>query len=372
MKAAAKRPATLHVGKLHVRPRRGPDAAGLWYWRADWYSDGKDHALALGWLSPKDAERKAARMVADGTAEAPKAEHVEEVSTVRDLLETWIGDHVDRAGTGNMAPATASMYKARAKHLCAGIGDVRLDRVSVVTLEGHRDGRLRAGTAPRTVAHELLSFRIAWNWGGQRGHCPDRRLPSVDIKIRNVNNHRTPTREEVGRVLDVLDGWPRLAVHLLAGTGARIGEVTALRWRDVDLDGGWIRVDGKTGERDVPIAAEVVAALVAAGPRGADDLVLPVARSTARTALQTVHITRACKAAGVERFTAHGLRRLASITLADAGVDIATYAAILGHSPEVAIRNYQEVTPDRRNRAAASARLGTFGNTGVVPFRARS
>lgn len=361
---AGHKPRTLHIDPLHVRARRGPDAEGRWYWRADWYSDGRDHSRAIGWATELEARRLAADLVAAEAFTRPKSRDADRVDTVGDLLEVWLGQRQLDASAGGVSASTLEMYVARSRHLKAGLGDIQLARLTVNHLERHRNARLREA-APRTVEHELRVLRLAWNWGESRGHTPAGRLSAVRVRVDDatfVNNHRTPTRDEVAAVLAHMEGWPRLATLLLAATGARVGEIASLRWGSVDLDEGWIRVVGKTGPRDIPVPRGVVEELRRVGPGAGDAPVLGKAESTVIVGLQHTFLPRACEAAGVARFTPHGLRRLASMTLADAGVDVATYAALLGHSPAVAIRRYQEVTPERRRKAAAAALLGVFSD----------
>ncbi len=356
------RPRTLHIDPLHVRPIRGPDAEGRWYWRADWYRDGRDNSRAIGWATETEARRLAADLVVTGGFTEPKPRDGDRVETVRDLLEVWLGQRQLDANAGGLSRSTLEMYVARARHLSGALGDIRLSRLAVDHIEKHRNARLREA-APRPVEHELRVLRLAWSWGESRGHTPAGRLPSVRVRVDDatfVNNHRTPTRDEVAAVLEQMDGWPKLATLLLAATGARVGEIASLRWGAVDLAEGWIRVVGKTGPRDIPVPRGVVDELRRVGPGPGDAPVLGKAESTVIVGLQHRFLPRACEAAGVARFTPHGLRRLASMTLADAGVDVATYAALLGHSPAVAIRRYQEVTPERRRKAAAAALLGVF------------
>jgi integrase len=376
-----RKPATLHIGPLHVRPRRGPNEAGLWYWRADWYRDGKDHARGIGWATPQEAQRLAADLVAREKFEEPKPRG-EAIETVRDLLETWAASVRESVESGQIRPSTGDMYINRARHLATVLGEVRLDRVDSASLDAYRDARLRAPvmgrekrfadgewswvqvptnrkTAPHTVAHELRVLRVAWRWGEQRGYCPARRLPSVAVKTRDTRDRRTPTREEVDRVTAALDGWPGLAVLLLAATGARIGEVADLRWRSVDLDGGWIILSGKTGPREVPIEPAVVAALRSAGPGTPDGRVLPVAPKTVRTTLGRDHIAKACADAKIQRFTPHGLRRCAVDSAIGGGVDPGVASKLFGHSPEVMLRHYRTATRDDLRAAVRRSGLGS-------------
>ena len=61
--------------------------------------------------------------------------------------------------------------------------------------------------------------------------------------------------------------------------------------------------------------------------------------------------------------------RLPWTPTARAGPDIATVAAITGHSPEVMLRHYWGVTEDDKRRAAEVACLGEIPEGRVVAFR---
>ena len=59
--------------------------------------------------------------------------------------------------------------------------------------------------------------------------------------------------------------WEAAAIRLLMLTGCRKNEIVRLKWKDVDIDAGEIRIaDGKTGARLVPLspaAADVLSGL---------------------------------------------------------------------------------------------------------------
>jgi len=75
----------------------------------------------------------------------------------------------------------------------------------------------------------------------------------LDNVVRARRRRRLPivlTRDEVGRVLDELDGLPRLMATLLYGTGMRVMECSRLRIKDVDLAGNQIIVRAGKGDKD--------------------------------------------------------------------------------------------------------------------------
>lgn len=56
--------------------------------------------------------------------------------------------------------------------------------------------------------------------------------------------------EEVRATLNAMRGMPRLMAALLYGSGMRVGEVVALRVKDVDLRGGVVTVRAAKGAKD--------------------------------------------------------------------------------------------------------------------------
>ena len=117
-------------------------------------------------------------------------------------------------------------------------GELRL----VAACEGPRSRR----PSPRSVAFEVHVLRMAWRWGREVGVVPAHELPRVSVRVQgHIRDRYRPTPTEVARVMRELEGWAQLALLLYAGTGCRLDEIAALRWADVDLDGGAAHGDGQ-------------------------------------------------------------------------------------------------------------------------------
>ncbi len=229
--------------------------------------------------------------------------------------------------------------------------------------------RRQAGIAPRTIALELRVASAAFSWAqSERLVGPDAKLRVPRLKIdpnRFVLNHRTPTPGEAAKVIDAMpdDDW-KLAVLLLARTGARVGEVVSLRGCDLDEEGRRVAfgaVDGarKTGVRWFPLDEDTTRALRGRSERRTDPL-LDFGTVTAPIQAVERRVARACKLAEVSRFTPHGLRRMVVNRLMRARVDPGTAAALTGHSIQVMLRYYQQVTDEDRRAAAERANLGVL------------
>src|SRR5262249_34174272 len=147
--------------------------------------------------------------------------------------------------------------------------------------------------------------------------------------MRAVTREHVLSAEELDRLLAITarDHPTHYAfVLFLADTGARLGEATALRWIDVDLDGGLVRIERsysmgrdlgptKTGRsRHVELSTRLRQMLTAIKPDlfGDEALVFP---SSAGTFLDQSNFRDRIFRRAVEkaigrgrRFTPHGLR----------------------------------------------------------------
>ena len=352
-----------------------------WYWRAR--KKGERVDVWSGWATREEAQATVAALVAKGLPSS-RPEAAPKIVTVADLLNAWVAAEFARVGT-SLAQGTAEAYRNRAQHLVAWIPDVRLDQLSVPVLERYRDDRLaenqkrserlgRDGNGWTTVAAEVNALAIAWGWGRERGFVPPRDPPNVKVADGGrTYNGETPDSDALGRALASIEGEDRIAFHLLASTGARKGEIVAARRRDLDPRTGELTMGvqvgaKKTGRRVFPLPESVFSALRdRCDGTDAPLLVWPGSQAAAarRQRIDRI-VTAAAKAAGVPRFTPHGLRRYVSNALLDANVNVRDAAALLGHTPAVMLQRYAQATDARRASAVSKANLGSFAARGAV------
>lgn len=164
------------------------------------------------------------------------------------------------------------------------------------------------------------------------------------------------------------------AVRVAAYAGLRLGELLALRWRNVDFAGAALTVetalsDGiestpKSGKvRRVPLAAQAAAALRRLAERGdyvePDDLVIcnPYGRHINGSALRRRY-KAARDAAGLRPLRWHDLRHTFGSLLVAGGVDLVTVKDAMGHAEITTTQRYLHARPatetaDRFTRAFA-------------------
>lgn len=375
-----KRPEPFEVGPIKVRVVRGPhkEDPRSWYWRAVCYRDGDERTLWTGWAPRTEATEIAARLLAEGRLDPdqrPAGPMLDlRRATVADLLDAWKEEQRIRAGLGEdwkpipggrpaLGRNTALNYRSQCKALSETLGGVRLEELSARTLSRYREARRAQGRRPNVVQFELQSLRHAWSWGREIGIAPARDFPSLGRCATEPADQHTPTPGELAAVLERLTGWPRLCAVILEATGARVAEIGALCWGDLDRKAGEVILGRhanarKTGERRVPLARSAWTALDAWGEGAPEARILGPTPETVRGHF-TLLVRRACKSAGIEAFTSKGYRRLMSRRLMQTGIDAKVYEELMGHSFEVGLRWYRtEVGPLDRRAALERAGVG--------------
>ena len=191
-------------------------------------------------------------------------------------------------------PSTLVDYRSAVKaHLNPAFGGLALEQVTTETIEVWLASQLQAGRLSRRSLQKLVVLlngifrraRKVWKLPTN----PVSEVERLAVPKRTRIDFYSPAEVHalVRAASSVQDG----ALYLTAAlTGLRLGELLALRWRDVDFTASSIRVTAsytagqlgtpKSGHgRVVPMAEEVAQALAQLGQRpchsGADDLVFP-------------------------------------------------------------------------------------------------
>ncbi len=294
-----------------------------------------------------------------------------------------------------MAPSTLERYRSIVhRHLLPALGGLRLRELRPAHVQaaygralavGGRADRRAGGLSPRTVLHhhrllrEALSHAVQWQLLAVN--------PADAVKPPRPERHemRVLNAEQAGRLLEAAaDGPLYPLVYMALATGARLGELLALRWQDVDLDGGVLQItrsarrlsglgvvfqDTKThrSRRPVALSPETVATLrdhrrvqaqerLALGPAYRDQG-LVFAAATGRS-LDESNVRRAflpiTKRAGVAPLRFHDLRHTAATLMLRAGVHPKVVSERLGHATVgLTLDVYSHVLPDMQRAAAA-------------------
>lgn len=237
--ASSKRPKPVDLGAITARAVKRKTKDGKEFYarpdgRSYWQARRRDDRATAwtGWATREELIVTLGGLVAKGLPDSRRS--AAPVRTVGELLDGWM-ERVE--GRPDLKPKTIDHYRKGARHIVAWLRDVLVTKFDLDSADEYHRGRSAEGASPRLMYQEFLIFKMAWKWGVKRDRIPARDFPEVKVKVdpsEFVISHHTPRPEEVAEVLDQLEGEWRLAVELLATTGARVGEVCALRRRDLD------------------------------------------------------------------------------------------------------------------------------------------
>ena len=201
------------------------------------------------------------------------------------------------------------------------------------------------------VSYLKATMHIAENW--QLIHKQDW---TVVKKLRTPRGRRVfHTPEEVDKILNACpnDMW-RLIVLLGADAGLRRGEISELRWQDVDFQNNqlYIAPNKTIYHRFVPMTEALRNTLEIVKKDAINEFVINAGQygTHVRKDCLTKSYRLITKAAGVPSFL-HKLRHTFASHLVQNGVDLYVVSKLLGHSSIKMTEIYAHLLPDNFQRA---------------------
>jgi integrase len=328
------------------------------------------------------ARRALARMV----TEAQDGRYNRSAATLGQLIDEWI-----TAIEPTRSPKTIHEYRAKVRnHIAPTLGRVRLDQLTAQKLDRQYAAWLRSDLSQSTVHHLATLIKAACNQGVKWGWMTSNPAAQSSPPTQRSVPPNVPSPDQLLALLDaalLIDdrGTLATAIALAAVTGARRGELCALRWSDIDFVAGTVTIarsisdvrgeliTGPTkthAERTVMLGEAGVGTLSRRRvqiERIADEVGVPLdpdpylisdLSETPRSDeplppdMLTKRFIRLGKSIDL-KFRFHDLRHFAATQLVGAGVDVRTVANRLGHAdPAMTLRVYAQPLSERDAHAA--------------------
>jgi|SRR5665213_332115 len=221
--------------------RERPPGSGHWELRA---FIGRDPMTG----KPKQAtrtfvggERAAAKALGALVVVVEEGKFKPTTATLGQLLDLWL-----EVGANTQRPRTLYENKRKIEaRIRPKLGSVRLSKLDAATLDSAYRGWLAEGLSPATVHkyHCILSaaLRQAVKWGYIDAAPTARATPP---KVER-NEMKVPTPDQLSQLIKAAESADPVlasAVALAALTGARRGELVALKWSDLDLSAGRVKI----------------------------------------------------------------------------------------------------------------------------------
>ena len=374
---------TYGTGSLSERPK----GSGKWVLRIRTGTDpltGKQirKNFTLEAKGRKEAEKKAAALRADLDKQGP----VSSSATVSELLE----ESLRLAGERGLAETTKDSYKRISeRQFGPTIGHIPIQDLNAHLLDTLYAAWFAQGLSPdsirryNAVLSRALALAVKWEWLN-RNVAKLATIPASAPKQTWV-----PTPEEVERFIDAANAEDEvLGMFTIVAviTGARRGEVAALRWKDIEDDKIYIRasvynVGGskgikstKTGKDRVVMIGDQTKKILDAWKERCQDLAKEFGMELRDEAFLFSRSPDAARPLNVDTVTAkvrkiadsldpplpelhtHSFRHFTVTELQGLGVGSIDVAARVGHSNAAfTLKNYTHATNSRQKKAAKKA-----------------
>jgi integrase/biotin carboxyl carrier protein len=312
----------------------------------------------------QQADKAAATATATANVEAAKVAALTVGEIWKDYVEKrrpfWgdlhYRDHVDKAKAGGLPSGRRGGGKQLTKPgPLAALTALPLNTLTAPVIEAWAAKEATTRATSARLAWRLLTVFLTW--------CSEQ--PEYATLLPSKNPAKTKKAREAfgkaGKKSDVLQReqlavWfaavqqvqnPVIAacLQMMLLTGARPGEVLGLRWEDINTQWKGISIRDKVeGTREIPATPYILHLLSALPRRNEWVFSSPTSGTGCLTEPNTPH-TRACRAAGLEGLTLHGLRRSFKSLTEWLEVPVGVVAQIQGHKPSATAEKHYTVRP---------------------------
>jgi integrase len=354
-------------------------------WRLDWYDDdGKRHRERFKTKGEADDSRtQIEAKLANGTYVAPQR-----IWLFGALADSWMANRIEQSRTpgAGYRPSSLAQWQAHIAHMKVCFENVKVNAIDAQAIERaiatwrlpkEQDGR---GLSQRTVAKVLTTMSRIFKFGIRNKAGVETDPTKLIERVKETSGEQSETGEALYTglhevtdkevltpqeakqvVLAAQPGLYRTIIQTGLYTGARISELLALRWADLDLDRSivnirrtvstarvkgeaspekhrWFNPKTKKGSREIPIPTDLVTALGAwkeKCPKSRLDLVFcnEFGEPCNRTGIGRYGLAPALEQANIEKtVTMHGLRHTYASMLILLKREIPAISAYLGHA----------------------------------------
>ena len=311
----------------------------------------------------RGTRREAQRVLNELLVEVDKGHHGGASITLGQLLHQWL-----ELVESDRSPTTLRGYRQTInRNILPTFGDISVKDIKTADLDQFYRGLVRRrGLSPSTVRqiHAIIrrAFRQAEMWGWVNFNPATNATPPRLVKP----DMSPPDVQEVRQLIQAAIEWdPAFGhfVHLAATTGARRGELCALRWCNVDLDVGEVTIEkaivevpgGGAFEKDTkthqvrrmaldPATVDILRAQRALSIEFAEFADTEITDESFIFSLEpdgsapwlpgyvSSHFTKLRTSVGLEGVRLHDLRHFAATRLMAAGAPVRTVSGRLGHA----------------------------------------
>ena len=238
-------------------------------------------------------------------------------------------------------------------HLNDAFGTKLLTDITALPIEQYKLDRLKV-VCPATVNRELAGlkrlFNVAEQWGLYQGRNP---VKGIRFLAEDNLKLRTLSEKEEAALIECCSPYLQDLVVFAVHTGLRLGEILNLKWEEVDLENGVVKMLVQKNRRmlEVPLNEKALAVVVGWHGLRKCEYVFYNPETGGQWKDLWLGLKKDCRRAGINDVTWHTFRHTFASRLTRAGADLVTVKELLGHSSVSVTMRYAHTNRESKIRA---------------------
>ena len=352
--------------------------------RGRWVLDYYDHLGNRHWETQKEGtiKKQAKERLREIEDQISRGTYIpdKKVPTFKQVIDDWL-DYKK----ANVRGSTWNMYKSHAENHFDKINGLKVNRITVATVEKFISDRRQKKVSLATIRKVLITFNQVMKYAVRHRYIDHNTVTDAERPKDRGEEQKPVIRilspDEINAFLAAETDQKYNTLFMLAlMSGARQGELFGLKWSDVLWDtnqihiqrtfnnGAWYRPKSKYSKRKIdigPTAMKQLKMWKLACPPNALDLVFPNASGKPMNHgyMLRHHFWPALKAAKLPKIRFHDCRHTFASLLIEQGENIKYIQKQLGHSkPTVTLDIYAHLFNDHNPEAAIRLDSKIFEN----------
>lgn len=271
-------------------------------------------------------------------------------------LADWLHQWLEYTVRRNVKVTTYAAYSVRVdKHIIPFLGHKKMNTLQTTDINDFIYHLQNKELSPTTIKGIITVLKHALNQAGKERYLVDN--PCEDIVLPKNKNERVSalTIQQQRRLEKLALQEKRCSSVILAlYTGMRIGEISGLKWTDIDFENNVIQVrrtilrvncsdstqktrlvlnspKTETSRRDIPLAENLKEYLLENRCKANSEFLVSCKNSFAEPRVINYRFKKIMEKAGLD-IHFHVLRHTFATRCIEEGVDVATLSRLLGHS----------------------------------------
>ncbi len=186
------------------------------------------------WIKAGPLKHEAERLLRDTVAERERGFYKDlKRAPFKQLAEQWMENHkLDKK------LSTIRLYQDELKvHLLPYFGERIVSEITPAMVEAFKHETAKKVSAT-TTNYNLMILGSIFKMGTRLGYCYNNPLLQVDRMKQKHKTFNTLTKEELDRLLESAEGQGKLLLMTAGMSGMRMGEVLAMKWKNLDFEKG--------------------------------------------------------------------------------------------------------------------------------------